>query len=307
MKNILKLLVTAAIFYYLFRYIDVHALVAVLAKSHGGDILMALLFQIGSTYLAAYRWRAISKLLVFDESLSFYVKSYFKGSFFNQVLPSSIGGDAVRVIDLTAAGYDKKEAFYGVFVDRVVGLVGLLVLNLLSTLLFFGTFSTSFSLLIIAISFTGIIGFSSLFWLNKIAFLQKYSFLNLFYRLANRLNSLYADKSVLIKHIFISVGVHLLTVMAIYAIALSIDVKLSFQTFLIAIPPVFLLMIVPLSLAGWGIREGAMIGILMLVYEDKTKILAISILYGLLLILSALPGSFFWIKGVKNKINEEKK
>ena len=302
MKNILKLLVTAAIFYYLFKIIDFNALIGVLSKSHGGDILVALIFQLGSTYLAAYRWRAISKLLIFDESLSFYVNSYFKGSFFNQVLPSSIGGDAVRVIDLTACGYDKKEAFYGVFVDRVVGLVGLLVLNLISTILFFGTFSNSFSLLIISISMAGIAGFTSLFFLNKIAFLQNYKFLNLFHRLANRLNKLYTHKLILIKHIFISVCVHLLTVMAIYAIALSIDARLNLQTLLIAIPPVFLLMIVPLSLAGWGIREGAMVGILMLVYEDKTKILAISILYGLLLILSALPGSYFWIKGVRKKL-----
>ena len=305
MKNLLKLLVTAAIFYYLFEIIDFHSLVAVLAKSHGGDILVALLFQVGSTYLAAYRWRAISKLLIFNEPLSFYVKSYFKGSFFNQVLPSSIGGDAVRVIDLGSCGYDKKEAFYGVFVDRVVGLIGLLVLNLLSTILFFGTFVDSFSWLIITISLAGITGFASLFYFNKIAFLEDYKFLNLLYKLANRLNDLYAQKNILYKHIFISVGVHLLTVMAIYAIALSIDVRLSFQTFLIAIPPVFLLMIVPLSLAGWGIREGAMVGILMLVYEDKTKILAISILYGLLLIISALPGSFFWIKGVRKNTKRD--
>ena len=302
MKNILKLLITAAIFYYLFQYIDFYALIAVLAKSHGGDILIALILQLGSTYLAAYRWRAISKLLVFNEPLSFYVKSYFKGSFFNQVLPSSIGGDAVRVLDLTAHGYEKKEAFYGVFVDRVVGLVGLLALNLVSSIFFFGTFQADFSYLIIFISFSGIIGFSLLFFLNKIAFLQNYKFLNLFHRLANRLNTLYADKKVLLKHILISMGVHLLTVMAIYAIALSIDVRLDFQIFLIAIPPVFLLMIVPLSLAGWGIREGAMVGILMLMYEDKTKILAISILYGILLIISALPGSYFWISGVTKKI-----
>ena len=305
MKNLLKLLVTIAIFYYLFQYIDFYALVHVLAKSHGGDILIALILQLGSTYLAAYRWRAISKLLVFKEPLSFYVNSYFKGTFFNQALPSSIGGDAMRVLDLTMHGYDKKEAFYGVFVDRVVGLVGLLVLNLFSTIFFFGTFENSFSYLIIFISFAGITGFSLLFVLNKIHFLQHYKFLNLFYRLATRLNSLYKSKLVLVKHISISVIVHLLTVMAIYAIALSIDVKLDFQVFLIAVPPVFLLMIVPISLAGWGIREGAMVGILMLVYEDKTKILAISILYGILVILSALPGSYFWIKGVKKKTHTQ--
>ena len=301
MKNIIKLLVTVAIFYYLFKFIDFYALIAVLAKSHGGDILIALALQLGSTYLAAYRWRAISKLLVFNEPLSFYVNSYFKGSFFNQFLPSSIGGDAVRVLDLSARGYNKKDAFYGVFVDRVVGLVGLLILNLFSTLLFFGAFQANFTYLIIAISLGGLVGFFLLFVFDKIHFLQHYKFLNLFYRLASRLNALYKDKTVLLKHIAISVVVHLLTVMAIYAIALSINVKLDFHIFLIAIPPVFLLMIVPLSLAGWGIREGAMVGILMLVYEDKTKILAISILYGILLIISALPGSYFWINGITKK------
>ena len=136
MKNIIKLIITIVMFYFLFQYVDFENLIAILAKSHGGTILIALLFQLASTYLAAYRWRLIMKLLIFNESVSYYVKSYFKGSFFNQVLPSSIGGDAVRIIDLTQKGYDKKDAFYGIFVDRVVGLVGLLVLNLLATIIF---------------------------------------------------------------------------------------------------------------------------------------------------------------------------
>jgi hypothetical protein len=71
---------------------------------------------------------------------------------------------------------------------------------------------------------------------------------------------------------------------------------MSFEIFLIAVPPVFLLTIIPISLAGWGVREGAMVGIFMLVGADETKILAISILYGLLLIISSLPGSYFWVK-----------
>jgi hypothetical protein len=84
-----------------------------------------------------------------------------------------------------------------------------------------------------------------------------------------------------------------------YGLSLALDLHLSFQVLLIAVPPVFLLTIVPISLAGWGIREGAMIGIFMLVGADQTKVLAMSILYGLLLIVSALPGSYFWIKSKK--------
>ena len=299
MKNIIKLIITLIIFYYLFQGVNFALLFHLLLKSHGGWILVALLVQLTSTYLAAYRWFKISQMLIFKERLSFYVQSYFKGTFFNQVLPSSIGGDAVRLLDLTHKGYDKKEAFYGVFVDRVVGLVGLLVLNLVASLLFFGTFEENFSLLIISIATAGIVGFASLFHLHRITFLANYKFLNLFVRLANRLNQLYVSKSLLLKHIAVSVVVHFFSVLTMYGLSLALSLELNFQTLLIAVPPVFLLTIVPLSLAGWGIREGAMVGIFMLVGADQTKVLAMSILYGLLLIISALPGSYFWIKSKK--------
>lgn len=299
MKNIIKLLITIAIFYFLFREIDFVEFSKIIFNSHGGWILVALLMQLISTYLAAYRWFKISQLLVFKEKLSFYVQSYFKGTFFNQVLPSSIGGDAVRIIDLTRKKYDKKEAFYGVFVDRVVGLVGLLVLNLLATLIFFGTFDNDFSFLIIFITLGGITGFALLFQLHRLTFLADIKFLNLFVRLANRLNSLYSSRVLLFKHISISVIVHFFSVLTMYGLSLALGLDLSFQTLLIAVPPVFLLTIVPISLAGWGVREGAMIGIFMLVGADQTKVLAMSILYGLLLILSATPGAYFWIKSKK--------
>lgn len=299
MKNIIKLIITIAIFYFLFREIDFVEFSKIIFNSHGGWILVALLMQLISTYLAAYRWFKISQLLVFKEKLSFYVQSYFKGMFFNQVLPSSIGGDAVRIIDLTRKEYEKKEAFYGVFVDRVVGLVGLLVLNLLATLIFFGTFDNDFSLLIIGITLSGILGFALLFQLHRLTFLADIKFLNLFVRLAKRLNSLYASRILLIKHISISVIVHLFSVLTMYGLSLALGLDLNFQTLLIAVPPVFLLTIIPISLAGWGVREGAMIGIFMLIGADQTKVLAMSILYGLLLILSAAPGAYFWIKSKK--------
>jgi len=299
MKNIVKLLITIAIFYFLFRNIDFIEFSKILFNSHGGWILVALLMQLTSTYLAAYRWFKISQLLVFKERLSFYVQSYFKGTFFNQVLPSSIGGDAVRIIDLTRKEYDKKDAFYVVFVDRVVGLVGLLVLNLLATLIFFGSFDREFSVLIIFIALFGILGFSLLFQLHRLTFLTNIKGLILFVRLANRLNTLYASRQLLLKHISISVVVHFFSVLTMYGLSLALGLDLSFQTLLIAVPPVFLLTIVPISLAGWGVREGAMIGIFMLVGADQTKVLAMSILYGLLLILSSLPGSYFWIKSKK--------
>lgn len=293
-KTAVKLIVTVVIFYFIFKYIDFNQLYAILAKSHGGYILLALFAQLASTLLAAYRWRLIMKRLGFHEKVSFYVQSYFRGTFFNQVLPSSIGGDAVRIIDLVRRGYAKKEAFYGVFVDRVVGLVGLLVLNLIAVILFYGIFPDWLSNLILLITLGGIAGFVLMLNLDKFTFLANLKGLDLLHRLGLRLQELYHSKSLMLLHIGTSVIVHFFTVVAIYFLALSVDVWVNPAVFLIAVPPVFLLTIVPISLAGWGVREGAMVGILMLVGIAKAKILAVSILYGILLIISALPGAWFW-------------
>lgn len=299
-KTALKLVVTVVLFAILLQYIDIDKLLAILAKSHGGYILIAFAAQMASTFLAAYRWRLIMKQLGFNEKVSFYVQSYFKGTFFNQVLPGSIGGDATRIIDLVQKGYEKKDAFYGIFVDRVVGLVGLLVLNLVSNLLFYGTFPQWLFNLINLVTLGGIAGFVLMLNLDKFTFLSGLKGLDLLHRLGIRMDRLYHSRSLLLKHIALSVTVHLFTVIAIYFLALSVDVWSGIGIFLVAVPPVFLLTIIPISLAGWGVREGAMVGILMLVGIAKAKILAISILYGILLILTALPGAWFWNRGKRS-------
>lgn len=296
-KTVLKLVITVGIFYLLFKYIDFDSLIAILAKSHGGYILIAFAAQLASTLIAAYRWRMIMVALGFKERVSFYIQSYFKGSFFNQVLPGSIGGDATRMIDVVRRGYVKKDAFYGVFVDRVVGLVGLLVLNLASNVYFYGVFPEWLHSIINVVTLGGIAGFILMLNLDKFTFLSRLKGLELFYRLGLRMERLYHDRLLLLRHVLISMIVHLLTVISIYFLALSVDAGAEPSVFLVGVPPVFLLMIVPLSLAGWGIREGAMVGILMLVGLAKAKILAISILFGILMILTALPGAWFWNRG----------
>ncbi len=304
-KTALKLAVTVAIFYFLLKYVDVEQLLHILSKSHGGYILLAFVAQLASTFLAAYRWRLIMKALGFHERVSFYVQSYFKGTFFNQVLPGSIGGDAVRILDLTKKDYDKKDAFYGVFVDRVVGLVGLLVLNLVADLAFYGTFPQWLFNLVLLITAGGLAGFYLMLNLDKFTFLSGIKGLDLLHRLGLRMDALYHSRALLLRHIAVSVLVHLLSVFAVYFLALSVDVWKNPGVFLVAVPPVFLLTIVPISLAGWGVREGAMVGILMLAGIAKAKILAVSILYGILLILTALPGAWFWNRAKRNSLAKE--
>ena len=70
--------------------------------------------------------------LNFGQSFSFYWRSYFKAMFFNQGLPTSIGGDALRVLDVAGHGFRKRDALYGVMLDRIAGLAALMLLNLIA-------------------------------------------------------------------------------------------------------------------------------------------------------------------------------
>jgi uncharacterized membrane protein YbhN (UPF0104 family) len=62
------------------------------------------------------------------------------------------------------------------------------------------------------------------------------------------------------------------------------------QVYLALVPPAVLLTILPVSLAGWGLREGAMVGLFLLVGADRSMVLTFSIVYGLVNLVASLPG-----------------
>ncbi len=283
----------------LFRMVDFHSIGHLIAHATWVYIGWAMVFQWISTVLAAYRWSLIMESLAFHEPFRFYLSSYFKGAFFNQALPSSIGGDAVRGLELGARGYRKKEAFFGIFLDRIVGLAGLLILNLGANLLNGDLFPPWLFHLITLICVGGIGAFGVLITLRKIAWLQKYRFTRVFADLSHRFRQVYRTKQAIIVQLGLSVLIHFFSILALYALAKALGVIFPLSTFLVAVPPVFLLTIIPLSLAGWGVRESALVGIFLLIGASKEGILSVSLLYGLLLIVTSLPGLWIWVRGKK--------
>ena len=122
------------------------------------------------TFIAVYRWYIIMNELDFPKTpFSFYFKSYFRGIFFNQLLPSSIGGDAVKVIDAAKQlGCKKREAFVGVLIDRGLGIAGILLLNLIFNNTAQGFLPKSSYYVLNIISFSGVAGFIVFMFLHKI-------------------------------------------------------------------------------------------------------------------------------------------
>ncbi|MGW8247043.1 MAG: lysylphosphatidylglycerol synthase transmembrane domain-containing protein [Acidiferrobacterales bacterium] len=305
-KLFLRLVITVLLFVLIFRSLDVdhRRLLDVIQNINYGLLIPAILLQVVSTLVASYRWYLIMHVLEFGQSLFFYIGSYFKGTFFNQALPTSIGGDAVRILDIGTLGSGHKEAFYGVFIDRVIGLSGLMILNLIAILLSPDLLPPGLQWVIALIASGGIVGVVALLLLKNFQWLTRLKITRMFHHISNRMNRVYHSPISAAIQTGLSLLIHLLTLGAVFLIGRSIGIELSFLTFLVLVPPALLLTIVPVSLAGWGVRETALIGLFQYVNGDKTLVLAMSMLFGLMLIVAALPGLYFYLTGHTHRFKQ---
>ena len=92
-----------------------------------------------------------------------------------------------------------------------------------------------------------------------------------------------------------AVTIHFLTCLAIYLLARTMTVPLGFHECLLLVPIIILTSAIPISFAGWGVREGAMVYLLGQVGIAGSDALAISIAFGLMLLAMGIPGGLIWL------------
>src|SRR5882724_1935592 len=126
--SILKILVSAALLYFSLRKIDLAELASRINVSSLGWIVLAIAITFLQIFIGVLRWREISAEcgapLATRQAMRFNVI----GTFFNQTLPSSIGGDAVRLWLVARSGAGWRAATYSIFVDRALGLIALAII-----------------------------------------------------------------------------------------------------------------------------------------------------------------------------------
>ncbi|MBX9711904.1 MAG: flippase-like domain-containing protein, partial [Xanthobacteraceae bacterium] len=127
-----RIIVSLGLLYLALRGIDVGHLQNRLSGINGGWFIASILVTIVQVLLGALRWREITERC--DAPLTDKQAFRFNmiGSFFNQTLPSTIGGDAMRLwlVGRTGAGW--RAATYSVLVDRAIGLIALAVIVVFS-------------------------------------------------------------------------------------------------------------------------------------------------------------------------------
>lgn len=293
-----RILVTTSIFILIFRSIDINQLWATLKQAGLGLLLAALLMQFGSTSVSAYRWQLIMHNLNFGQSVSFYWRSYFKASFFNQGLPTSIGGDAVKVLDVAGQGFRKRDALYGIMLDRITGLAALMWLNLAAYLFDPDLLPDPIYHLTLLLVVGSLVGFLVISLLKNLSWFDAYPQLRIAKTLSERLHQAFLNNRFLL--IGSSLLIPILAMLSVFTTGWALGLRYDLITYFIIVPPAIFLTIIPVSLAGWGIREGTLVALFSLIGADKATILTMSILYGLMQIIVSLPGFIIYLSSRKH-------
>ncbi|MDS4030964.1 MAG: lysylphosphatidylglycerol synthase transmembrane domain-containing protein [Candidatus Contendobacter sp.] len=297
-KLLFRIVVTISIFAMILRSIDVDQVWKTLRQARLDLLLAALPLQFGSTTLSAYRWQLIMHNLNFGQSISFYWRSYFKASFFNQGLPTSIGGDALKVLDVAGQGFRKRDALYGVMLDRVTGLAALMWLNLVAYLFDPDLLPDPIYHLTLLLVVGSLVGFVAVSYLKHLPWLDAYPQLQVIRAISERLHQAFLNNRILL--IGSSLLIPALAMLSVCMIGLALGLRYGLVTYFVIVPPAILLTIIPVSLAGWGIREGTLVALFSLIGADKAVILAMSILYGLMQIIVSLPGFIIYLSSRKH-------
>lgn len=291
-----KIAVSGLLIWYIFNTNDLDAVSRYLGQISVDAILLAFTILGATVCLVTLRWmfilRKIGAQLMFGPALHIV----FIGMFFNQVLPSTVGGDAVRTWRLYKSGVALGASFRSVVLDRVVGLAGLVLLVVLGLpLVSSATPDPAAFWSLLAIAFAATAGLALLLSLDKIRFswLRRGPFRTLD-DLAVDARSLFFAPGAAAFSLGLSLAVHFGSAMIVFVLALGMEIEISVLECVILVPPVILISVLPISMAGWGIREGAMITALGFAGITPADALVLSLAIGLVILITSIPGGILW-------------
>jgi uncharacterized protein (TIRG00374 family) len=294
-----KAALTIIIIWVLLSQIELAPVASRLKHLSIAGIVLALLPFFAQVVLCAERWRILCGRLNVHLRFSLVLQVVAIGTFFSQALPSAVGGDAMRIWLLVRDRVMFGKAVSAVLCDRMVALVvqiGLITVTL--PLFYRHVADPNAQLVVTAFVAVGVAGFTALllFGAQLAHLLRSWKFSHPLGELAHDFHRLFTAPYVTVSLIAWSLAVHLLTVVGVWVIASVLSIETSLLDCLIMIPPVSVISMLPVSIGGWGVREGAMVVGLGLMGVAPSDALAISICFGLAHIIIGLPGGVLWLR-----------
>lgn len=291
-----KAAITLALVVWLLRRVDWLLAVQRLEQADKGWLFAGFLLVCGGLLVTAIRWQGACAAVKLSLPFGQAVHHSWVGQFFGQLLPAGVGVDAVRGWLAYRSGHAADAVVSSLLLDRLAGLLGLLLLDLVAVGVLLHGASSSFALAGLLAGGAMVGGFGGILLLNRVPLPAKLR-LRAFGALQAMLKS--AEKGVVTlaaaRTLALSVLVQGLFVGAVLLLARGLGAPIGLQAGFAVVPIALTLASLPISLNGWGIREGAMVAGLHAQGVGVDDAFLVSVLLGTALLIGSLPGGVLWL------------
>jgi uncharacterized membrane protein YbhN (UPF0104 family) len=296
----LKIIVSISILVIFFRGIDFNSLKQLVNEISPFEIIVLLLLTVIRNYVGAVRffYLIINKIKV---SVPVLMSHYFQASFFNNFLPTAIGGDVLRVFLLSDYGYSKGESTLYIFIERLIGFYALIFISFTSSLFWEVSPEIFYSIAALFLVYSSVLFVFFIFG-KKIK-----SRLNIVNKIIEVIKLVSAGYQTFLLVFIISLLFQFVSIYISYYVAISILGKLNILHFLTFVPLVWFVTMIPVSFGGVGLRELSFFYFLGTIGINREDSLIISLGTYFTLLLSGVIGLIIYYQSKASKLYAKKR
>jgi len=262
----------------------------IIRSLRGADIFLYALglgLGVSRMLLAVWRWKLLLRSKEIRVCFASLVEYLFISCFYNLFLPSVIGGDVIRCMALGTELKDHREAFGSVLVERFIGFFSLSVIAFFSLILGLKLVKNPYIIAFVLLVLAGFILAYFIFFNRRVLnwmllFLKKIGLVRFEKKIEDFFFVLHEygnNKPVIVKTLVISIVYQSIGIISTYCFGKAIGIPLSFFYYLVFIPLAWMIMLLPISISGFGLREGAFVTFFTQVNVLKEEALLLSFLF----------------------------
>jgi len=291
-----KIAITAFLVWYGVRRLDTRAALTLVRSLPLLYAAAAVALLVVQQLFGAMRLRRLVELAGVRITLRAAVGATFIGLFFGTTAVSFISGDVMRVWRLARSRVSISDGFQAVLFDRMFGFMALMgMIGVAWPFLLRITSDRPLLYGVLAAVVLTVTGTAVFLMIHRLpATLRRWRVIAFAATLSRQALSIASRPGQVLVLIAVSVLLQVLNVLTIYTLATGLRVETRLSDLLVVVPPVMLVTMLPVSFAGWGVRESAMLVVLGLLGVGAEQSVAVSIGFGLSMMATGLPGGVLW-------------
>lgn len=302
-KTALKISISLFLFIFLFLTTDIKLFIQSLSSFQFKYVFIIITLLILNYVISSFRWKS---LIIFENKenvkIWYLIKLYFTGAFFNNFMPTSIGGDVYKMFKLSKKINSGANAFSATFMERFTGIIALILISYVGLIFTYSSWFnllpdqiTSNSFFLYFIQFNIFLGF----W---IYICLGFFVLKFIAKKSEKINKLYlslilykSHKKVLLYAFLTSFIVQFIAILTQQVILIALGVDVPLMSALFIFPVITLISFFVPSLNGFGVQDYLYKTLFFInLGIPQATALAGSILYHLFRLLVSLLGGVFY-------------